>query len=74
MYTLLPNEERFINEIYNQMNIANTVFFISGKSGHGKTVSLKQITGKLEQSGYLTLFLTGDPVLSQNHYHPFYMA
>ena len=74
MQQLLPNEERFINEIYNQMYATNTLFFISGKSGHGKTVSVKQVTQMLKQSGYLLVPLTGDSVLSEKEYHPFYMA
>lgn len=74
MQQLLPNEERFIKEIYKQMNNTNTLFFISGKSGHGKTVSVNQVTQELEQSGYLLLSLTGDSILSEKEYHPFYMA
>ncbi len=74
MQQLLPNEERFINEIYNQMHAANTLFFISGKSGHGKTFSIHQVTQALEQSGYLLVSFTGDSVLSEREYHPFYKA
>lgn len=74
MQQLLPNEERFINELYNQMYDTNTLFFVSGKSGHGKTVSVKQITQNLKKSGYLLVSLTGDPVLSEKEYHPFCMA
>lgn len=74
MQQLLPHEERFVNEIYDQMHAANTLFFISGKSGHGKTVSIEQVTYALEQSGYLLVPLSGDSVLSEKEYHPFYMA
>ncbi len=74
MQQLLPHEERFVNEIYDQMHAANTLFFISGKSGHGKSVSIKQVTYALEQSGYLLVPLSGDSVLSEKEYHPFYMA
>ena len=74
MSQLLPNEKRFINKIYDQMYAANTLFFISGKSGHGKTVSTKQVAQALEQSGYLLMPLTGDCILTEKEYHPFYMA
>lgn len=74
MQQLLPNEERFINEIYDKMYDANTLFFVSGKSGHGKTVSVNQIAQTLEKSGYLLVKLTGDSILSEKEYHPFYMA
>lgn len=71
---LLQNEERFINKIYDEMKSANTLFFVTGKSGHGKTVSVKQVAQKLKQSGYLLVSLTGDSVLSEKEYNPFYLA
>lgn len=74
MQQLLPHEARFIDKIYKQMQDSNTVFFISGKSGRGKTVSVKQIIQKLEQSGYLLMPLAGDSVLSETEYYPFHAA
>ena len=71
---LLPNEEKFRDEIYDLMHLGNTLFFISGKSGHGKTTSVNQVMQDLVQSEYLLISLTGDNVLSEKEYHPFYMA
>lgn len=74
MQQLLPNQELFIEQMLEKMHDANTLFWISGKSGHGKTFSIEQVTEDMKKSGYLVLSLTGDSVLAEKEYHPFYMA
>lgn len=74
MKQLLPNQTLFSDKIYIKMEQGETTFFICGNSGCGKTVSLQSISKNFEDSGYLPIFLKGDPVLSSSDYLPFYNA
>lgn len=74
MRNLLPTQEKFLTYISKAMKSGDTLFFISGNSGCGKTVTIEQLTENLKFSGMLPVVLKGDSVLSDNEYLPFFNA
>lgn len=74
MKQLLPNQEIFLDSIQNEMEQGETIFFINGISGAGKSVAIQTISYNFEKSNILPIYLKGDSVLSSNEYLPFFNA
>lgn len=74
MKKALPNQNSFFDLIYEQMAQGETIFFISGNAGIGKSVSIQMISDNLKSANMLPICLNGDSILSSNEYLPFLNA
>lgn len=74
MKTLLPNQILALSYLKDLMRNGETLFWISGISGCGKTVAIKTFIEEFKDSGYLPIFFKGDCILQDNEYFPFFSA
>lgn len=72
--TLLPNQEIFLDLLRGKMQLGETLFFVRGISGSGKSISLQKISQDFKESGILPIYFKGDPILVTNEYFPFLNA
>ena len=71
---LLLYQQRFMEKIIDKIHEGEQHILIEGKSGSGKSFTIKQLQTELDKEKYQTIIFDGDYQYDDREYHPFKKA